>query len=210
MTMKGNWVFGYGSLINTASRNRTFDCGYAIACHLRGFSRRLNLNRLQGPNLGIVRTTSEDETVNGVLFEVSSKNLELFDARELKWGYERVRVEVERVSFCKMQPYRSPTDFSENVILWTYVLNELHQEQTGQHLLSQTYLDNCIMGCLEYGRSFANDFLRTTKYIKKLQIKYDRLDKLTNSKKNYSRYSDEQWQMIDDIITTAIPRNGVL
>src|ERR1700730_3075658 len=89
--MAVEYVFGYGSLINSESRAKTGLSGAAIPVRVTGFQRAWNfVDRKAGMTaLGVVRR--EESVTNGVLVSIPAAQLPLFDRRE--GGYTRTRLD---------------------------------------------------------------------------------------------------------------------
>ena len=109
------FIFGYGSLMNTLSRNASIKVGKAYPCrvhYLKRFWNRChnpekkdnkvkndechckcdtccnNSTKLQ-PYLGVIFTNNKNDSVNGVIYQVNDEMIAAYDERELKWGYTR-------------------------------------------------------------------------------------------------------------------------
>ncbi|MGH7103403.1 MAG: gamma-glutamylcyclotransferase family protein [Acetobacteraceae bacterium] len=164
-----NFVFGYGSLINTASRNATaLQPIHAIPVRVSaafGYVRTWDDRSASGfTALGLVRAGSGAPamTINGVLFPVEGNDMAAFDAREA--GYARVEVprsEIEAVSWQRLPAQGK---------IWVYI-PERAGEAPGVDLprpdasfpLLQSYIDVVIRGGLEYGPGFAREIIATTR-----------------------------------------------
>jgi len=154
------FIFGYGSTINYKSRNETTKfISLSIPVRISnkfGYKRCWNF---QSPNakltaLGIVKDDKNPSTINGVLFSVKKKDLNLFDKREE--GYSRIQIPIhflEPTSWCCLPNY--------NCIIWTYVPNNYNIPNKYYPIL-QSYIDVCINGALNYGKKFVIEFLNTT------------------------------------------------
>ncbi|HEY6432278.1 MAG TPA: gamma-glutamylcyclotransferase family protein [Acetobacteraceae bacterium] len=164
-----NFIFGYGSLINSASRNATSD--HPIAAipvrvsaafgYIRGWDDRspsgFTALGLRKPEPG-----ESAMTINGVLYPVEGNDMAAFDARER--GY--IRVEVPRADIEAVSWQGLPADGR----IWVYVPDIAGREAgTGLPLpdakfpMLESYIDVVIQGGLEYGREFAREIIVTTK-----------------------------------------------
>lgn len=164
-----NFIFGYGSLINTASRNAT--AGHPVAAipvrvsaafgYIRGWDDRSPSGFTA---LGLRRPSPGESamTINGVLYPAEGTAMAAFDARER--GYVRLEIphaDIEAVSWQALPAAGH---------IWVYV-----PEATGNlpgtdlplpdaHFpILQSYVDVVIEGGLEYGPSFAREIIATTK-----------------------------------------------
>ena len=163
-----NFIFGYGSLINTASRNATASkpviavpiqiaaaFGY-VRCWCdrspSGFT-ALGLRRLPPGESGM--------TINGVLYPVEGNDMAAFDARES--GY--VRLEVPRDMIEAVSWQRLP----EQGRIWVYV-PATEGREPGEGLptpnsrfpLLESYIDVVVEGGMEYGPDYARETIATT------------------------------------------------
>jgi hypothetical protein len=163
-----NFVFGYGSLINTASRDATIvEPIDAIPVRLSaafGYVRTWDSRSSKGfTALGLARpgTGEQRMTINGVLFPVEGGNMTALDARET--GYARVEVprpDIEAVSWRRLPTLGK---------FWVYIPERpgkppgvgLPQPNADFPLL-QSYIDVVIEGGLEYGPDFAREIIGAT------------------------------------------------
>lgn len=164
-----NFVFGYGSLINTASRDATSDHPIA-AIPVRvsaafGYIRGWNDRSPSGFTALGLRKAGPGEsamTINGVLYPVEGAEMSEFDAREQ--GYVRVEVphaDIEAVSWQGLPAQGH---------IWVYV-PDIAGRAAGTGLpvpdanypMLQSYMDVVIEGGLEYGPAFAREIIVTTK-----------------------------------------------
>jgi hypothetical protein len=163
-----DFVFGYGSLINSASRNSTASTPIpAIPVRVSaafGFRRCWNDRSPSGfTALGLCKTgaDSSGNTVNGVLYPVQGEDLSKFDLREE--GYTRVEVPMSLMESAGWQ--RLP----ERGHIWVYIPVRPGSEPgaglpepDASYPLLQSYIDIVVEGGLEYGEDFAREILETT------------------------------------------------
>jgi hypothetical protein len=160
-----NLIFGYGSLINTASRNSTSAHPIA-AIPVRvsaqfGYIRTWNDRSSSGfTALGLRKPAPGESalTINGVLYPVEGNNMAAFDAREQ--GYVRVEIphaDIEAVSWQALPAQGR---------IWVYVPDKPGQDpgvdlpQADIHFpMLESYIDVVI----EYGPEFAREIIATTK-----------------------------------------------
>lgn len=162
------FIFGYGSLINTRSRNAgAIRPTHAIPVRVSaafGYVRTWDDRASSGfTALGLAqpRPGAQPMTINGVLFPVGREDMAAFDAREK--GY--VRVEVPRPDIQAISWERLPTQGK----IWVYI-PDLPGKPPGVDLprpspsypLLESYIDVVIEGGLEYGPEFAREIIETT------------------------------------------------
>jgi hypothetical protein len=100
--------------------------------------------------LGVV--PREGSVINGVFVSIPPDVLASFDAREE--GY--TRMPLERRGVVPLGPQAVPEGD-----LWIYVPVAPHLP-TAECPILQSYVDVVLTGCLEFGESFAVEFVRTT------------------------------------------------
>lgn len=163
-----NFVFGYGSLINTASRNATVARPiHAIPVRVSAAFDYVRAWDDRSPSgftaLGLERPGAGEKpmTINGVLFPVDGNDMAALDSREA--GYVRVdvpRADIQAVSW-EALPARGR--------IWAYI-PEIPGKKPGVDLpppnasfpLLQSYIDVVVEGGLEYGPGFAREIIATT------------------------------------------------
>ena len=161
------YIFGYGSLIEQASRMRTTPSAiYALPARARGFARgwwaRTGAIGFTTTFAGAIPEKSS--SVNGVIYAVSKEELEATNKREQ--GY-------------------TPTDITSNVEIlsggstpkdkiWIYVNNFKNDKErqesrpTPDFPIVQSYVDICLTGCLQIEQGFpdagdfAGEFIKST------------------------------------------------
>lgn len=163
------FIFGYGSLINTQSRNATAAKPIpAIPARIAkefGYLRAWVYNCTCGfTALGLrkPRQGEEPSTINGVIYPVEGNDMAAFDAREA--GYRRLEVPVEQIEALSWQ--QLPADSK----IWIYV-SVGDDGETGSPSLGgptpalpllQSYIDVLLEGGLEYGEDYARELIATT------------------------------------------------
>jgi hypothetical protein len=164
-----NFIFGYGSLIDSASREAT--AGKAVpAIPVRvsaafGYVRCWNDRSPSGfTALGLRRPEPDESalTINGVLFLVEGSDMAAYDRRER--GYSRVPVPRDRIEAVSWQ--RLPAEGA----IWAYVpvgagrkAADAPARPDTDFPLLQSYIDVVLEGGLEYSRGFAREIIETTK-----------------------------------------------
>jgi len=179
-----DYVFGFGSLINTASRvSSDRDAVAAIPVRVSasvGYARSWNF---QHPTekltaLGLEKTEAgAGRTINGVVYPVlSASGMEALDKREI--GYTRVAIATGHLKPLSWQT------LPDGARVWMYVplgpaastatleAGEDNDDEaragvglTGPSFhnpILQSYVDVCILGCLEYSEEFAREFVTST------------------------------------------------
>ncbi|CAL8113509.1 unnamed protein product [Orchesella dallaii] len=165
---RDQYIVGYGSLIKTSSKNRTYkNTGENMPVLITGYSREWNCKgvsaSLSTTYLGIV--PRRNGTLNGVIFKIpNSDALEAYDEREL--FYCREEVEKEKISLLvslNQTPAKLPSGQ-----FWIYVTKPQYTAfPTPEYPLVQSYVDTFLSGCLEIQakhslENFADDCIRTT------------------------------------------------
>ncbi|USD67190.1 gamma-glutamylcyclotransferase family protein [Vibrio sp. SCSIO 43136] len=144
------YIFGYGSLMNSASRQRTGNTGRAFPAIAHGLVRqwgKLNEDYTLSPLV----VSQGDGQVNGMLLEVDDEALNDFDARE--HGYERIQLTVDQVD--------TDAQLANDAVIWVYVSDKALNPCQNAPIM-QTYLDTVIAGCLEVSEAFAKHFVDHT------------------------------------------------
>lgn len=144
------YIFGYGSLINSASRHLTGQTGRAIAANATGLVRyfgKIDESYTLSP---LVVHPGEGQ-INGVLLEIDENALAEFDRRER--GYQRIALPAERIQTHDL--------FDAHAPIWIYI-TEHHQPPCNQSPIAQTYIDTVLSGCLEFSQAFAEQFIAQT------------------------------------------------
>jgi hypothetical protein len=162
------FIFGYGSLINTQSRNSTAGAPIpAIPVRVSAAFVYIRTWNDRSPSgftaLGLRKTNPGENaaTINGVLYPIEGDDMTKFDAREV--GYARVEVphaDIQAVSWQSI-----PHEGS----IWVYVPARPGgapgvglPEPDAAFPLLESYIDIVIEGGLEYGPDFARELIETT------------------------------------------------
>ena len=163
-----HFIFGYGSLINTSSRNATAGKPTeAIPVRISaafGYVRSWNERSPSGyTSLGLRKPHLDENasTINGVLYPADGDDMTKFDARERH--YTRLSIPKDAIQSVGWQ--RIP----EQGQIWVYVpvpqgnppLHDLPEPDADFPLL-ESYIDVVVEGALEYGPEFARELLETT------------------------------------------------
>ena len=169
-----HWLFGYGSIVNETSRRSTVlavnsqeepsPAAWVELAASAGYVREWNFQAPSGFTAVGMRRDDHATIIGGVLFEAND-SLSRFDARES--GYERVELDPSLLSVidghaAATAALASPASHR----FWTYVPLETHAASE-EHPICQTYVDVCVLGCLERGgaeggRALAQRWISTT------------------------------------------------
>lgn len=144
------YIFGYGSLINSASRQRTGQTGQAIPAIAH------NLVRYWGKiddsyTLAPLAVRQGEGQVNGVLLEIDDIALAEFDRRER--GYQRIQITTDQIE--------TPNPLPKDETIWVYVKETLEPPCELSPIM-QTYVDTVLAGCLNISTQFAQHFIKNT------------------------------------------------
>jgi len=145
--MAQDYILGYGSLIDAESRKRTTpDVHTASPVIAKGFARGW---WAPGKNVGFAPTylgvkIEENAQLNGVIYPVSSAELEATDRRE--GLYERVVIPPEDLTMLD-----GSQDVPADSVIWIYALpaDAAVPVPTADRPIVQSYVDICLTGCLD-------------------------------------------------------------
>ncbi len=144
------YLFGYGSLMNSASRQLTGQTAAAIPANVTGLVRYWSKVD-DSYTLSPLVVAQGDGEVNGVLLAIDDIELDNFDSRER--GYHRIKVALEDID--------SPTLLGPQDCVWVYV-KEAPEPPCSLAPIMQTYVDTVLSGCLEISEHFAHQFVKQT------------------------------------------------
>ncbi len=145
-----HYIFGYGSLMNSASRQLTGQTSAAIPATAHGFKRywgKVDDSYILSP---LVVNRGEG-SVNGVVLQVSDSGLAEFDRRER--GYHRVSIAPDKLD-CEQT-------FTSQDTVWVYI-KDAPEPPCSLSPIMQTYVDTVLAGCLEISEQFAKQFVEQT------------------------------------------------
>ena len=156
------YIFGYGSLIQTESRTRTVSSAqFALPVIARGVSRGW-YDQTGGPSwnptyLGAV--ADEKATTNGVIYPVTPQELAANNQREI--GYLPTRIDPAMLTMLDGSRHAPDAD------IWYYA-NVKKATASRRHPIVQSYVDICLDGCLENEGAYplANDAGFAEQFIK--------------------------------------------
>ena len=167
-----DFIVGYGSLIDTPSRNSTVNKTVpaipvrvsAAFGYLRAWNSHAAAFTAQG--LRKPRPGEAAMTINGVLFAVNDGDIAGFDQRECR--YHKAEVKQDQIEAVGWE------GLPRGGHIWIYVPNEpgtpgcqgnadpAADRADFEHPLLQSYIDVVVEGGLEYGNEFAREILETT------------------------------------------------
>jgi hypothetical protein len=146
------FVFGYGSLIERASRTRTEPAAVdAYPALVPGYKRGwFHLDKdaigFQPTYLGAVR--DQAARCNGVLIPVSDAQLAGFDSRET--GYDRDPIDPSKIKL-----YDGRQGLPKDSKVYIYVSKATAAASAARPIV-QSYVDICVNGCLEIEGAYPN------------------------------------------------------
>ena len=178
------YIFGYGSLMNSASRKLTGQTSEAIPATVDGLRRywgKVGDNNTLSP---LVVSQGQGK-VNGVILQINDQELHEFDIREN--GYQRIPLEHTCIT--------SQLTLSTNDIVWIYTKDHSEPPCTLSPIM-QTYVDTVLSGCLEISEDFAKQFIKQT-IGWNFPIENDRLDP---KYKNYAGVEKHHYPLIDKLV----------
>lgn len=162
-----DYIFGYGSLIEQASRTRTTAAAiYVLPAKVKGFARGWWARTV---TVGFSTTFAgaipkESAFMNGVVYAVSEDELARTDKRESGYTRTDITSSVEILG----------GSFKPNGKVWVY-LNKFNDEHELRNSLPsakfpivQSYVDICLTGCLQIQQgfpeagNFAVEFIQST------------------------------------------------
>ena len=143
MSEPNQYIFGYGSLVESQSRAMTSPTAlYASPVNVTGIQRgwfdQVGGVSLTTTYLGAVPDQSSN--CNGVIFQVTQQQLAAFDSRET--GYERKKIEQKNITM--LDGSKSAPDGD----IWYYA-NKKKQLASAECPIVQSYVDICLNGCLQ-------------------------------------------------------------
>jgi hypothetical protein len=172
MSNTNQFIFGYGSLVESQSRARTSPSAlYAFPVNVAGIERgwfdQVGGVSLSTTYLGAV--PDSNASCNGVIFQVSEPQLAAFDLREA--GYKRDRIDQKNITM--LNGSRSAPEGD----IWFYASEE-KRYASPEFPIVQSYVDICLNGCLELEAiypmareaGFAETFLKTCSHWSKYWV----------------------------------------
>jgi hypothetical protein len=151
LSVPSHYVFGYGSLVSAKSRALTCDRSVpALAVNTGGIARGWWVSKPEFALSALGAIKQEDALTNGVLFEVTTSELDDFDNRR-EIGYER-----RSLFFDDFTP--SIRDRVErDAEIWIYLTPKRQLPSPDAPIV-----DVVVNGFMEHGSAFAEAFVHTT------------------------------------------------
>jgi hypothetical protein len=143
MSSVPQFIFGYGSLVESESRARTWPSAlYASPAIVKGIKRGW-FDSTDSPGfsttyLGAV--LAEGFTCNGVIFSITEQGLAAYDQRET--GYKREKIDPANITML------DGTTSAPQGDIWFYA-NTKERPASPKLPIVQSYVDICLNGCLE-------------------------------------------------------------
>jgi hypothetical protein len=158
-----SYIFGYGSLVNTESRNSTsVTLAQPVIIHKEfSYIRHYNTSQPKLPPLGLVKITDSTKQmpINGVLFKVNEDQLKRFDKRE--GDNTRIRVPTKYIeSFDKT--------IDSSLPIYAYIPKPKPYCNNCTKPINYNYIQLVSDGFKEYGVAFYNLFVKTTQNLPKV------------------------------------------
>jgi hypothetical protein len=163
MANRAQYIFGYGSLVESGSRAMTWPSAlYASPAVVKGIERgwfdQTGGQGLSTTYLGAV--AAKGSQCNGVIFSITAQGLASYDQRET--GYKREKIAPGSITMLDGSSAAPVGD------IWYYA-NQKKQYASPKLPIVQSYVDVCLNGCLEIEATyplakkakFAETFLRT-------------------------------------------------
>ena len=164
MSETQQFIFGYGSLVESRSRAMTSPSAlHAFPVNVVGIQRGW-FGQLDGVSLSptyLAAVSDPNSNCNGVIFKVSGQELEAFDRHEP--GYQRERLDQKNITMLGGSKSVAEGD------IWFYAPTE-KRFASPEFPIVQSYVDVCLNGCLEIEATyplakeaeFAEVFLKTS------------------------------------------------
>ncbi|MDA0148809.1 gamma-glutamylcyclotransferase family protein [Vibrio sp. LaRot3] len=145
-----DYIFGYGSLMNSASRQLTGQTSQATPAVVHGLCRhwsKVDDSYVLAPLV----VTKGKGLVNGMLLQVNEQAIAEFDIRER--GYQRISLPIEQIDVS--------LSLSQQDKVWVYITEQAEPPCLNSPIM-QTYVDTVMAGCLEVSEAFAQQFIEHT------------------------------------------------
>jgi len=163
---EGAYVFGYGSLIEKASRTRTNpEAVDARAARVTGYQRgwfHQFANNVGSTCTYLGAVEKAGATINGVIYRVNDFD----ETKQRETGYTATSVPADRIEMLDGAGRWDPAK-----AVYIFISNPADISKTGEPTeaipMVQSYVDICINGCLEIeaqypsARGFVQEFIRT-------------------------------------------------
>lgn len=170
---QNHYIFGYGSLINQKSRMRTISNAVnAFPAKISNFERSWSYKcpKRNYTAVAVTRTTTNTH-INGVLIPIQNEaQLAAFDKREC--NYARGIIPLSHITILGdtqlpansiVWVYENHTSLAKNYSTTSASINCCKHIPSPKCPIPQSYLDCILVGCLTFGREFAQEFIKSTK-----------------------------------------------
>ena len=215
-TMKTqHYLFGYGSLINQKSRQRTIPRSIsAIPARVSGFVRSWSYRcpKRQYTAVSVTRLSNLNELVNGVLVPLEIEDLKILDSREKNYARgivpaSQIYTEFNLPANAVVWIYENHTQLAVNHSTSSLDFNEKETHSPSPSCpIPQSYLDCIMVGCLNIGQEFAQEFIKLTKGWCEKSYLLDRND-AEHQKCVDGAFSISHLHMVDSLLAGVVSPN---
>lgn len=158
---KKHFIVGYGSLLSADSRQHFSDItSDAIPLTLKGWKRAWHTRSTHESQTYVGAHRNEQANMNGVLLEIDDISPEL---QKREQDYQFVEVSIDEVAF--HLPEEQSSALSADVSAHNIWVCQTLQTQVADpdHPVYQSYIDTCLLGCLETDvEGFVDAFIEST------------------------------------------------
>lgn len=215
------FIFGYGSLHNFNSIKKTIFADkdiVSIQSEFEGYDNLIQIvrvknlrrgwffhcskstNKLEEPYTALGAYECEDGICNGTLFPVSEEQLILMDLREL--GYIRKVIDPININIIK------GLGIKNDAIIYYYSVDQSNiKNPSPSYPISQTYVDLCMLGCLQVDKLIGNKNYQYTYEFVNTTFNWKNNKFWINNRKNTyveSQKFIEHLDLIDKILETNL------
>ncbi|KAH6571723.1 hypothetical protein BASA62_003732 [Batrachochytrium salamandrivorans] len=170
-----HFVFGYGSLINPASRLRTFgEPTDGLPVSVRGLRRSWSYrcSRRDYTAVAVERSHNRNFITNGVLIPIRNPAVDLPRLDDREKDYIRSTIPLSDIDFysdahrLQLIPQKETED--HRIVIWLYECPASAGTTDRKHTpcihcpIPQSYIDCMMAGCLQFGLDFARQFVAST------------------------------------------------
>ena len=156
------YVFGYGSLVNDESRQRTctVDKNDVFPVRVSHLQRTWSYPGKDSNNepimyLNVKVTDNSKDTVNGTIFKITDEDLEPLSKRELQ--YTRITLNLDHLTILN-ELMKEEYKLQSTDVVYTYsYLGDVPKLDK-----FESYHGICKLGFKQYGDNFLNEFIATT------------------------------------------------
>ena len=154
--LEHHYMFGYGSLLNERSRKKTGKTGSSYPVVVSGIHREWDYDQEKRGMTALGVRFEKGSECSGILTLVPNYSLGAFDTREVR--YTRKEIAHSDIHFFNADRsfVLKPSDK-----VWVYIVDK-PVKPSNTLPISQSYVDVCLEGALEFGNDFAKKFITTT------------------------------------------------